>query len=48
LADTGFAVHPDGRQIAFVAGDPIVSKTSVLTTEFRVTQGLLRALGGGD
>jgi Tol biopolymer transport system component len=35
IVDTGIAIHPDGRQIAFVAGDPIVSKTSQLQSEFR-------------
>ena len=36
LVDTTFGIHPDGKQIAFVAGAPIVSKTSVLQTEFRM------------
>jgi Tol biopolymer transport system component len=43
LVDTGIAVHPDGRQIAFVAGDPIVSKTSSLDTEFRLLENFLPA-----
>jgi Tol biopolymer transport system component len=41
IVDTGFAVHPDGRQLAFVAGDPIESKMSTLDTEFRLLENFM-------
>lgn len=41
LVDTGFSIHPDGRQIAFVAGDPIVSKIAKLTSEYRLLKSFL-------
>lgn len=41
LVDRAVAIHPDGKQIAFVAGDPVVSKTSVLHTEFRLLERFL-------
>ncbi len=36
LVDSAFAIHPDGRQIAFLSGRPVPSKTSILDTEFRL------------
>jgi Tol biopolymer transport system component len=36
LIDSPVAIHPDGQHIAFVAGDPIPSKTGGPATEFRV------------
>jgi Tol biopolymer transport system component len=41
LVNSAIAIHPDGHQIAFVAGDPVVSKTAVLHTEFRLLQHFL-------
>jgi hypothetical protein len=36
LVDSPIAIHPDGQRIAFVAGDPVVSKTGGPSTVFRV------------
>jgi hypothetical protein len=41
LVDSAVAVHPDGQQIAFVAGDPVVSKTSSPRREFRMLERFL-------
>ena len=41
LVDSAIAIHPDGQQIAFVAGDPVVSKTSSPRREFRMLERFL-------
>jgi Tol biopolymer transport system component len=41
LVNSAIAIHPDGQQIAFVAGDPIVTKGVVVHTEFRLLQRFL-------
>jgi dipeptidyl aminopeptidase/acylaminoacyl peptidase len=41
LVDSAIAIHPDGHQMAFVAGAPVVSKTSMPHAEFRLLQHFL-------
>lgn len=45
IVDTGIAIHPDGTHIAFVAGDPIVSKTAEVKTELRWLRHVLPQAG---
>jgi Tol biopolymer transport system component len=41
LVDDAIAIHPSGRQVAFVAGDPVASKTSGPKRELRVLERFL-------
>jgi Tol biopolymer transport system component len=41
LVDDAFAIHPKGKQVAFVAGDPVASKTGGPRRELRVLERFL-------
>jgi hypothetical protein len=41
LINNAIAVHPDGRQVAFLAGDPVPSTASSPRREFRLLQRFL-------
>ena len=41
VVDSAIAIDPDGRQIAFVAGDPLPSKTAALRYQFRLLEHFL-------
>jgi Tol biopolymer transport system component len=41
LINNALAVHPDGRQVAFLAGDPVASTASSPRREFRLLQRFL-------